>query len=34
MSLFTDTKYPAWSKDLDYTPTSDEIPQLYASKWN
>ena len=33
MSLFTYTKYQAWSKDLDYTPTADEIPQFYAAKW-
>ncbi len=33
MSLFTYTKYQAWSKDLDYTPTTDEIPQFYAAKW-
>ena len=33
MSLFTYTKYQAWSKDLSYTPTSDEIPQFYAAKW-
>lgn len=29
----TYTKYYAHSKDLDYTPTSDEIPQFYAAKW-
>lgn len=33
LSLFTYTKYQAWSKDLDYTPTADEIPQFYAAKW-
>jgi peptide/nickel transport system substrate-binding protein len=29
----TYTKYYAHTKDLDYTPTSDEIPQFYAAKW-
>ncbi len=33
ISMFTHTKYQAWSRDLDYTPTSDEIPQFYAAKW-
>ena len=33
LSLFTYTKYQAWSKDLDYTPTADEIPQFWAAKW-
>ena len=33
-SIFTHTKYQAWSRDLNYTPTSDEIPQFYAAKWN
>ena len=33
LPVFTYTKYQAWSKDLDYTPTSDEIPQFYAAKW-
>ncbi len=33
LSLFTYTKYQAWSKDLDYTPTTDEIPQFWAAKW-
>ena len=33
LSMFTHTKYQAWSRDLDYTPTSDEIPQFYAAKW-
>ncbi len=31
--LFTYAKYYAFSKDLDFTPTSDEIPQFYAAKW-
>lgn len=33
MSLFTYTKYQAYAKDLEYTPTSDEIPQFFASRW-
>jgi len=33
MSLFTYTKYQAWTKDLDYKPTSDEIPQFYKARW-
>ena len=33
LSLFTYTKYQAWAKDLEYTPTSDEIPQFYRAKW-
>jgi peptide/nickel transport system substrate-binding protein len=31
--LFTYAKYYAFSEDLDFTPTSDEIPQFYAAKW-
>jgi peptide/nickel transport system substrate-binding protein len=31
--LFTYAKYYAFSKDLDFTPTSDEIPQFFAAKW-
>jgi peptide/nickel transport system substrate-binding protein len=31
--LFTYAKYYAFSKDLDFVPTSDEIPQFYAAKW-
>jgi peptide/nickel transport system substrate-binding protein len=31
--LFTYAKYYAYSKDLDFTPTSDEIPQFFAAKW-
>ena len=31
--LFTYAKYYAFSKDLDFTPTSDEIPPFYAAKW-
>ena len=31
--MFTYAKYYAYSKDLDFTPTSDEIPQFFAAKW-
>ncbi len=31
--LFTYAKYYAFSKDLDFTPTSDEIPQFFAARW-
>jgi hypothetical protein len=31
--LFTYAKYYAFSRDLDFVPTSDEIPQFYAAKW-
>jgi peptide/nickel transport system substrate-binding protein len=31
--LFTYAKYYAYSKDLDFKATSDEIPQFYAAKW-
>jgi peptide/nickel transport system substrate-binding protein len=31
--IFTYAKYYAFSKDLDFTPTSDEIPPFYAAKW-
>ena len=31
--LFTYAKYYAFSKDLDFKPTSDEIPQFFAAKW-
>ncbi|HET7155933.1 MAG TPA: ABC transporter substrate-binding protein [Hyphomicrobiaceae bacterium] len=31
--LFTYAKYYAFSKDLAFVPTSDEIPQFYAAKW-
>jgi peptide/nickel transport system substrate-binding protein len=31
--LFTYAKYYAFSKDLAFTPTSDEIPQFFAAKW-
>jgi peptide/nickel transport system substrate-binding protein len=31
--LFTYAKYYAFSKDLDFKPTSDEVPQYFAAKW-
>jgi peptide/nickel transport system substrate-binding protein len=31
--LFTYAKYYAFSKDLAFAPTSDEIPQFYRAKW-
>lgn len=34
LPMFTYAKYYAFSKDLDFTPTSDEIPPFYAAKWN
>lgn len=34
LPMFTYSKYYAFSKDLDFTPTSDEIPRFYEAKWN
>jgi peptide/nickel transport system substrate-binding protein len=31
--MFTYAKYYAYSKDLDFKATSDEIPQFYGAKW-
>jgi peptide/nickel transport system substrate-binding protein len=31
--MFTYAKYYAFSKDLDFTPTADEVPRFYATKW-
>jgi peptide/nickel transport system substrate-binding protein len=31
--MFTYAKYYAFNKDLDFTPTPDEIPQFYAARW-
>jgi peptide/nickel transport system substrate-binding protein len=31
--LFTYAKYYAYSRDLEFTPTADEIPQFFAAKW-
>lgn len=33
LPMFTYAKYYAFSKDLDFTPTSDEIPRFYDAKW-
>ncbi len=34
LPMFTYAKYYAFSKDLDFTATSDEIPRFYTTKWN
>ena len=31
--LYSYAKYYAFSKDLDFKPTSDEMPQFYAARW-
>jgi peptide/nickel transport system substrate-binding protein len=31
--LYAYSKYYAYSKDLDFKPTSDEMPQFYAARW-
>lgn len=31
--LFTYAKFYVFSNDLDFTPTSDEIPRFYTAKW-
>ncbi len=33
LPMFTYAKYYAFSSDLDFTPTPDEIPQFYRAKW-
>jgi peptide/nickel transport system substrate-binding protein len=33
LPLYTYAKYYAFSKDLDFRPTADEIPQFFAAKW-
>jgi peptide/nickel transport system substrate-binding protein len=33
LPMFTYAKYYAFSNDLDFMPTSDEIPRFYATKW-
>ncbi len=33
LPMFTYAKYYAYSKDLDFSATSDEIPRFYATKW-
>jgi len=33
LPMFTYAKYYAYSSDLDFTPTPDEIPRFYTAKW-
>ncbi|MDX1431277.1 MAG: ABC transporter substrate-binding protein [Gammaproteobacteria bacterium] len=33
LPMFTYAKYYAYSADLDFTPTPDEIPRFYTAKW-
>ena len=33
LPMFTYAKYYAYSGDLDFTPTSDEIPRFFTAKW-
>jgi len=33
LPMFTYAKYYAYGKDLDFTPTPDEIPRFYIAKW-
>jgi peptide/nickel transport system substrate-binding protein len=33
LPMFTYTKYYAYSKDLDFTPTPDEIPRFHLASW-
>ncbi len=33
LPMFTYAKYYAYGKDLDFTPTPDEIPRFYNTKW-
>ena len=33
MPVFTYAKYYAWTKSLDFKPTSDEMPAFYAARW-
>ena len=33
LPMFTYAKYYAWNKDLDFTPTPDEIPRFFTAKW-
>ena len=33
LPMFTYAKYYAWSKDLNFTTTPDEIPRFYTAKW-
>ncbi len=33
LPMFTYSKYYAWADDLNFEPTSDEIPRFYLSSW-
>jgi peptide/nickel transport system substrate-binding protein len=33
LPMFTYAKYYAYSHDLEFTPTSDEIPRFFTAKW-
>ncbi len=33
LPMFTYAKYYAYGPDVDFTPTSDEIPRFYTAKW-
>lgn len=33
LPMFTYAKYYAWSEELNFEPTSDEIPRFYLSSW-
>jgi peptide/nickel transport system substrate-binding protein len=33
LPMFSYAKYYAFSKDLDFKPTPDEIPQFYSASW-
>ena len=33
LPMFTYAKYYSFSKDLDFTPTNDEIPRFFTAKW-
>lgn len=33
LPMFTYSKYYAWSSDMNFVPTSDEIPRFYAASW-
>ena len=33
LPMFTYAKYYAWSEDLDFQPTPDEIPRFYTAAW-
>ncbi len=33
MPVFAYSKYYAWAKNLEFKPTSDEMPQFFAARW-